>query len=214
MVQFKEVLILKVMQVLMNDPECKFCALWTSITTLAWTLFSCICRSAAEDTGLFKCCWGGHLTLESCLKIIDEYIQVCLFFFFFLFLLVAKLCPTLATPWTVACQAPLSMGFSRQEYWSGLPFPSPGGLPNPGTEPGSPALQADSLWTELCGMSVCCCLYHNPSRHCASWSIPFHLYLIPVSFSNPVAPACRELLLCHILSAIQTVSNPTSESHP
>ena len=42
------------------------------------------------------------------------------------------------TPWTVAYQAPLSMGFSRQEYWSGLPFPSPGDLPNPGIEPGSP----------------------------------------------------------------------------
>ena len=50
-----------------------------------------------------------------------------------------------ATPWTVARQAPLSMGFSRQEYWSGLPFPSPGDLPNPGIEPGSPALQADAL---------------------------------------------------------------------
>ena len=62
---------------------------------------------------------------------------------------VAKPCPTLATPWTVACQAPLSMGFSRQEYWRGLPFHSPGGLPNPGIEPGSPALQADSLPTEL-----------------------------------------------------------------
>ena len=45
-----------------------------------------------------------------------------------------------ATPWTVAYQAPLSMGFSRQEYWSGLPFPSPGDLPDPGIEPGSPAL--------------------------------------------------------------------------
>ena len=45
-----------------------------------------------------------------------------------------------ATPWTVAYQAPLSMGFSRQEYWSGLPFPSPGDIPNPGIEPGSPAL--------------------------------------------------------------------------
>ena len=44
------------------------------------------------------------------------------------------------TPWTVAYQAPLSMGFSRQEYWSGLPFPSPGDLPNPGIEPGSPTL--------------------------------------------------------------------------
>ena len=62
--------------------------------------------------------------------------------------LVAKLCPTLATPWTVARQAPLSMEFSRQEYWSGLPFPSPGDLPNPGIEPGSPALQADALSSE------------------------------------------------------------------
>ena len=50
-----------------------------------------------------------------------------------------------ATPWTVAYQAPPSMEFSRQEYWSGLPFPSPGDLPNPGIKPGSPALQADAL---------------------------------------------------------------------
>ena len=49
------------------------------------------------------------------------------------------------TPWTVAHQAPLSMGFFRREYWSGLPFPSTGDLPNPGIKPGSPALQADSL---------------------------------------------------------------------
>ena len=47
------------------------------------------------------------------------------------------------TPWTVACQTTLSMGFSRLQYWSGLPFPSPGDLPNPGIEPGSPTLQAD-----------------------------------------------------------------------
>ena len=63
--------------------------------------------------------------------------------------LVAKLCPTLVTPWTVACQAPLSMGFSRQEYWNGLPFPSPRDHPDPGIEDRSPALQADSLLTEL-----------------------------------------------------------------
>ena len=62
---------------------------------------------------------------------------------------VAKSHLTLATPWTVTCQAPLSMGFSRQEYWSGLPFPSPGDLPNPGIKPRSPASQADSLLTEL-----------------------------------------------------------------
>ena len=53
-----------------------------------------------------------------------------------------------ATPWTVAYQAPPSMGFSRQECWSGLPFPSPGDLADPGIEPGSPTLQADALPSE------------------------------------------------------------------
>ena len=53
-----------------------------------------------------------------------------------------------ATLWTVAHQAPPSMGFSRQEYWGGLPFPSPGDLPNPGIEPRSPTLQADALTSE------------------------------------------------------------------
>ena len=52
------------------------------------------------------------------------------------------------TPWTVAYEAPPSMGFSRQEYWSGLPFPSPGDLPNSGIEPRSPAFQADALTSE------------------------------------------------------------------
>ena len=57
----------------------------------------------------------------------------------------------LATPGTVARQAPLSMGFCRQEYWSGWPFPSPGDLPDPGIEPRSPALQADALPSESPG---------------------------------------------------------------
>ena len=52
------------------------------------------------------------------------------------------------TPWTIAYQAPPSMGFSRQEYWSGLPFPSPEDLPNPGIKPESPDLQADALLSE------------------------------------------------------------------
>ena len=66
----------------------------------------------------------------------------CRFFFF----LAAKSCPTiLQPPWTVACQALLSMGFPRQEYWSGLPFPSPEELSDSGIETESPALQADSL---------------------------------------------------------------------
>ena len=59
----------------------------------------------------------------------------------------------LATPWTIALQAPPSMGFSRQEYWSGLPFPSPGDLPYPGIKPRSPALQADALTSEPPGQT-------------------------------------------------------------
>ena len=64
---------------------------------------------------------------------------------------VIKLCSTLVTPRTVAHQAPLSMGLSRQEYWSGLPFPSPGDLPDPGIKLRSPVLQVDSLLTKLPG---------------------------------------------------------------
>ena len=63
--------------------------------------------------------------------------------------LVAKLCPIHATPWMVSTRLLRPWGFSRQEYWSGLPFPSPGDLPDPGIEPRSPALQADSLPTKL-----------------------------------------------------------------
>ena len=59
-----------------------------------------------------------------------------------------KFCPTVVARWTVALQAPLSIVFSRQECWSWRPFPSPGDLPDPGIEPGSSALQADSLPAE------------------------------------------------------------------
>ena len=80
-------------------------------------------------------------------------------------------CPTLWDPMDCSRQAPLSMGFFRQEYWSGLPFPSPGDLPDPGIEPGFPALQEDSLLTELWGklhpirykalLSRCLCLWYK-----------------------------------------------------
>ena len=69
-------------------------------------------------------------------------------------------CPTL-TPWTAACQAPQFTGFSRQEHWSGLPCPPPGDLPNPGMEPRSPALQADSLLSEP--------PRKPPGVHCTLW---------------------------------------------
>ena len=70
----------------------------------------------------------------------------------------------LAIPWAVACQALLSMEFSRQEYWSGLPLPSPGDLPNPGIEPGSPALQADALTSEPPGKPILYILRLNYSH--------------------------------------------------
>ena len=76
-----------------------------------------------------------------------------------------------ATLWTVTCQAPLSMGFSRQEYWSGLPFPSPEELPNPGIEPRSPTLQADALPSEPLGKPD---TYGSMYRY----FIPFHCQII------------------------------------
>ena len=79
------------------------------------------------------------------------YMSICIYIYGGGGGLVTKLCPTLAIPWTVACQAPLSMGFSRQEYWSGLPFPSPWDFLDLRTEPRSPAWQADSLPSEPAG---------------------------------------------------------------
>ena len=77
--------------------------------------------------------------------------------------LITKSRPTAVIPWTVVCQASRSMGFSRQEYWSGLPFPSPGDLPKPGIEPTYPVLQADNLPTELCTyiLGGPICMYTN-----------------------------------------------------
>ena len=83
--------------------------------------------------------------------------------------LVTQLCPTLCDPWTVAHQASLFMEFSRQKHWCGLPFPSPGDLPDPGIEPGSPALQADSLPIEL------------PVK-------PKHMYVCIFSLKNEMIP--------------------------
>ena len=70
--------------------------------------------------------------------------------------LVAQLCLTLCDPWTVDCQAPLYMEFFRQEHWSGLSFSSPGDLPNPGIELGSPTLKVDSSPSELPGKAIRC----------------------------------------------------------
>ena len=78
------------------------------------------------------------------------------------------------TPWTVAYQAPLSIGFYKQEYWSGLPFPSPGDLLDPRIKPRSPALKADSLPTELQGKpykrNVLSKTYGNYNKDQEPWS--------------------------------------------
>ena len=84
-----------------------------------------------------------------------------------------------ATPWTVAYQAPPSMGFSRQEHWSGLPFPSPGHLPNPGIEPGSPALEADALTSEPCRCFLIMFPYSLSTTYFSSLS-NFNMYLFMV----------------------------------
>ena len=109
---------------------------------------------------------------------------------------VAKSCPTLATPWTVARQAPLSMGFSRQEYQSGLPCPSPGDLPHPGTEPRSPALQAVSLPTELWttnyswALVVCWLFFWYSFLPNSSWN-----YYVTESVVNSSCQPCQVVMV-------------------
>ena len=135
----------------------------------------------------------------------------------------AKSCPTLVIPWTVACQAPLSMGFSRQEYWSGLPFPAPGELTNPGIEPSSPSLQADALPTELCGKPTCHTI--NPLKVYISVGfsiitvvIHYHKFrtfpsppketFMPISHDPsfpPIGPSHQPLAATHILSIFKDV---------
>ena len=117
-----------------------------------------------------------------------------------------------ATPWTVAYQAPQSMGFSRQEYWNGLPFPSPGDLSNPGIKPGSPALQADALPSEPPGKTSVqfssvqslshVRLFETPliAAHQASLSITNSWSLLKLIPIKSVMPSnhlilCRPLLL-------------------
>ena len=91
---------------------------------------------------LSRCISISYLHYQSHQFTFLNFVSVCMCVLF------SQSCPTLCGPLDCSPHAPLSMGFSRQGYWSGLPFPSPGDLPDPGTKPGSPALQADSLQSE------------------------------------------------------------------
>ena len=81
---------------------------------------------------------------------------------------VLSLVQLLATPWIIACPAPLSVEFSGQNHWNGLPFPSQGDLPDPGIKPGSPALQADSLSSELSEITLTGILFPNKATFTGS----------------------------------------------
>ena len=94
-----------------------------------------------------------------------------------------------ATPWTVAYQAPPSAGFSRRECWSGLPFPSPGDLPNPGIKPRSPMLQADALLSEPRGSLTVPVLGSNRRTSRCIWS---NLACVPKSEAG--TSPCRALI--------------------
>ena len=114
-----------------------------------------------------------------------------------------------ATLWTVACQAPLSMGFSRQEYWSGLPSPPPGDLPNPVIEPTSPTLQADSLPSEPPGKPA---PPHSPPRlQPFKWVAPgnpwHHTASIPYSRQPPLPPVGLHIALSVTLGFLLNASH-------
>ena len=99
--------------------------------------------------------------------------------------------PDSETPWTAAQLAPLSMGFSRQGYWGGLPFPSSGDLPKPGIEPRSPALLADSLPTKIRGKPLLNSRHRESPNH--SW--PSSLFLSHEFLRNLIFPCAFNSLL-------------------
>ena len=131
------------------------------------------------------------------------------------------------TPWTVAYQAPPSMEFSRQEYWSRLPFPSPGDLPNQGIEPMSPTLQADVLPSELPGKRLVCVIPYklNSSKFGASrLKLPcYYRYFCPnvnlfarmLHFSSSVSSSLfSSVQFSSVAQSCPTLCNPMNHSTP
>ena len=112
-----------------------------------------------------------------------------------------------ATPWTLAYQAPPSMGFSRQEYWSGLPFPSPGDLPNPGIKPRSLTLQADALPSEPQEFA------HRSTKTFSSVTQSCPTLCDPMNHSMPGLPVHRQLPE-FTQTHVHQVSDAIQPSHP
>ena len=119
-----------------------------------------------------------------------------------------------ATPWTVAYQASPSMGFSRQEYWSGLPFPSPGDLPDPGIEPGSPALEAGALTSEPPETTQFCkaIQFSSVAQSCPTLSDPMN-HSTPDLPVHHQPPGFTQTHVHQVSDAIQP-SHPLSSSSP
>ena len=139
---------------------------WTTLEAPNLTFLWCVCQNYETNT-------RHHYQLSCAVKLLS---RVQLF----------------ATPWTVACQTSPSMGFSRQKYWSGLPYPSPGDPPNPEIKPGSPALQADSLLIEPPGNP-----YFINSTPDLIWISP-NFPLMSTLFVQGSNPGSHISLSCHI----------------
>ena len=119
--------------------------------------------------------------------------------------LVVQSCPTVCNPINVACQAPVSMEFSRQEYWSGLPFPSAVDLSDPGIKPGSPALAGGYFTTSatwetqvgMCGVCVCVCVCVLVAQSCLTLCNPMDCSPLGSSVWN--SPGKNTGVGCHFL---------------
>ena len=138
--------------------------MWSQKSEFYLTLVrACLVTWAEHSEGLwgssdiFLDLGGGYMAWLTQWKLIE----LCTFnLFCFVFFKSLSRFQLFVTPWTIAYQAPPSMGFSRQEYWSELPFPSQGDLPNPEIEPRSPSLQADALPSEPPGFNLYTCSYN------------------------------------------------------
>ena len=119
-----------------------------------------------------------------------------------------------ATPWTVAYQAPPSMGFSGQEYWSGWPFPSPGDLPDPGIESGTPAFQAEALTSEPPGKSYRKVTSTRKPSQTHSPSFSHSVLSLPPESTDVWIPGWRSWLLAFLLPWAQAHRSPASVTSP